>query len=53
VRYGGFRRYKENDMTVQVEFASPQELLRKEGSFFKAMVDQSADREILYAMAAC
>jgi hypothetical protein len=40
-------------MTVQVEFASPQELLRKEGSFFKAMVDQSADREILYAMAGC
>jgi hypothetical protein len=35
-----------------VEFASPEELLQTEGSFLRALVDESADKEELYAMAA-
>jgi ABC-type multidrug transport system fused ATPase/permease subunit len=34
-----------------VEFASPRELLSNEASFFRALVDQSNDREALYSMA--
>jgi ABC-type multidrug transport system fused ATPase/permease subunit len=34
-----------------VEFASPQDLLSMEQSFFKSLVDQSADKEQLYEMA--
>jgi ABC-type multidrug transport system fused ATPase/permease subunit len=34
-----------------VEFASPKELLQTEGSFLRALVDESADKEELYAMA--
>ena len=33
-----------------VEFASPKELLAKDG-LLKALVDESADKDILYAMA--
>jgi ABC-type multidrug transport system fused ATPase/permease subunit len=33
-----------------VEFASPKELLEKDG-VLKALVDESADKNILYAMA--
>jgi ABC-type multidrug transport system fused ATPase/permease subunit len=34
-----------------VEFASPKELLQTEGSFLRALVDESADKDALYAMA--
>ena len=34
-----------------VEFDSPKVLLLKEKSFLRALVDESADKEILYAMA--
>ncbi|KAJ7145004.1 multidrug resistance-associated ABC transporter [Mycena crocata] len=33
-----------------VEFASPQELLRKRNGKFRALVDESQDRDVLYAM---
>ena len=36
----------------QVEFDTPRNLLNKEGGWFKALVDESGDREALYAMAA-
>jgi hypothetical protein len=36
---------------VQVEFASPKELLENPKSFLCALVDKSADKEVLYAMA--
>lgn len=35
----------------QVEFDSPRELLKKEGGLFKALVDESGDKEMLYGMA--
>ncbi|KAH7883936.1 hypothetical protein F5I97DRAFT_2075294 [Phlebopus sp. FC_14] len=35
-----------------VEFGSPRELLQNESSMFKALVDESGDKELLYAMAA-
>ena len=35
----------------QVEFASPKELLAKEKGFFKALVDESGDRERFYEVA--
>lgn len=34
-----------------VEFDTPQELLRREGGYFKALVDESSDRGDLYAAA--
>lgn len=34
-----------------VEFDSPKALLRQEGSLLRALVDESADRETLHAMA--
>ena len=34
----------------QVEFASPSELLQIEKSFFRALVEESADKEALYGM---
>jgi hypothetical protein len=34
-----------------VEYDSPENLLGREGSFFRALVDESADKEVLYAMA--
>jgi ABC-type multidrug transport system fused ATPase/permease subunit len=34
-----------------IEFDSPKNLLAKEGGFFRALVDESADKEVLYAMA--
>ena len=34
-----------------IEFDSPAVLLRKEGSLLRALVDESADRDALYAMA--
>ena len=36
---------------VQAEFEAPNELLKKEGSLFKALVDESGDKAALYAMA--
>jgi hypothetical protein len=36
---------------VQVEFASPKELLENPKSFLRALVDESADKELLYATA--
>jgi hypothetical protein len=35
----------------QVEFDSPKELLKNENSLLRQLVDQSDDREKLYAMA--
>ena len=34
-----------------VEFDSPAALLKREGGFFKSLVDNSGDRSALYAMA--
>jgi ABC-type multidrug transport system fused ATPase/permease subunit len=34
-----------------VEYDSPKNLLQREDSFFRALVDESADKEALYAMA--
>ena len=34
-----------------VEYDSPKVLLQKEGSLLRALVDESADKEALYAMA--
>ena len=34
-----------------VEFDAPSVLLQKEGGFLKSLVDQSGDRDTLYAMA--
>jgi ABC-type multidrug transport system fused ATPase/permease subunit len=34
-----------------VEFDSPKVLLQKEDSFLRSLVDESADKELLYAMA--
>ena len=34
-----------------VEFDTPVNLLKKEGGFLKSLVDQSGDRDALYAMA--
>ena len=36
---------------LQAEFEAPNELLKKEGSLFKALVDESGDKAALYAMA--
>ena len=36
---------------VQAEFEAPNKLLKKEGSLFKALVDESGDKAALYAMA--
>jgi hypothetical protein len=33
-----------------VEYDSPKNLLGQEGSFFRALVDESGDREALYAV---
>jgi len=35
-----------------VEYDSPQALLQKKGSQFKALVDESGDKKALYAMVA-
>jgi ABC-type multidrug transport system fused ATPase/permease subunit len=34
-----------------VEYDSPKNLLGREGSFFRALVDESADKDVLYQMA--
>jgi ABC-type multidrug transport system fused ATPase/permease subunit len=34
-----------------VEFDSPKALLKEEGSFLRSLVDESADKEALYAIA--
>jgi ABC-type multidrug transport system fused ATPase/permease subunit len=34
-----------------IEFDSPMNLLRKEGSLFRSLVDESGDKDELYAMA--
>jgi ABC-type multidrug transport system fused ATPase/permease subunit len=39
------------DAGRMVEFDSPIDLLKKHGGHFKSLVDESGDREILYAMA--
>ncbi len=39
-------------IAFQVEFGSPNELLGHEKGFLRALVDESGDREKLYAMAA-
>jgi ABC-type multidrug transport system fused ATPase/permease subunit len=38
------------DAAKIVEFDSPKNLLQQEGSFFRALVDESADKEALHAM---
>ena len=38
-------------MYLQVEFGKPSELLEIEGGMLKALVDESGEREHLYAMA--
>lgn len=35
----------------QVEFDHPNQLLKQEGGFFRSLVDESEDREALYAAA--
>lgn len=35
----------------QVEFGKPSELLKNEKGFLRALVDESGDKEALYAMA--
>jgi ABC-type multidrug transport system fused ATPase/permease subunit len=39
------------DSGNMVEFDTPENLLKKKGGYFKSLVDQSGDRERLYAMA--
>jgi ABC-type multidrug transport system fused ATPase/permease subunit len=39
------------DAGKMVEFDSPKALLQKEGSFLRALVEDSGDKEALYAMA--
>ena len=39
------------DAGLLVEFDAPKELLKKEGSLLRALVDESADKDTLYAMA--
>jgi ABC-type multidrug transport system fused ATPase/permease subunit len=34
-----------------VEYDSPKSLLQREDSFFRALVEESADRDVLYTMA--
>jgi hypothetical protein len=34
-----------------MEFDTPQNLLQKEGSLFRSLVDESGDKDELYAMA--
>lgn len=34
-----------------VEYDTPKDLLKKEGSLLRALVDESADKDALYAMA--
>jgi len=36
---------------LQVEYDSPQALLQKKGSHFKALVNGSGDKKVLYAAA--
>ncbi|ELU44866.1 hypothetical protein AG1IA_01103 [Rhizoctonia solani AG-1 IA] len=36
-----------------IEFDSPAALLQKESGAFKSLVDESGDRDSLYAMAGC
>ena len=36
----------------QVEFGAPSELLKNEKGFLRALVDESGDKDNLYAMAA-
>lgn len=38
------------DFFIQVEFASPKELLQKKDGHFRAMVEQANDKEALLAM---
>jgi len=38
-------------LSLQVEYDSPQVLLRKKGGYFKALVDGSGDKKALYASA--
>jgi hypothetical protein len=35
---------------MQIEFGSPRELLIQQGSVFRALVDESADRDTLHAL---
>jgi hypothetical protein len=35
----------------QVEFDKPSELLKKENGMFRSLIDESGDRDLLYAMA--
>lgn len=36
---------------MQVEFGTPRELLKVENGRLRALVDESGDKEVLYAMA--
>ena len=46
-----FFKHFTHQYCVQAEFEAPNELLKKEGSLFKALVDDSGDKATLYAMA--
>lgn len=46
-----FFRHSTHQNCFQAEFEAPNELLKKEGSLFKALVDESGDKAALYAMA--
>jgi hypothetical protein len=37
--------------SIQVEFDKPSELLKNENGRFRSLVDESGDRDLLYAMA--
>lgn len=50
LRYADMATQMVLDAGHLVEFASPRELLAKDG-LLKALVDESADKDILYAMA--
>lgn len=39
-------------MCIQVEFGPPSELLQKEKGLLRSLVDESGDKDALYAMAA-
>ena len=48
----GIGDFHMTEVTFQVEFASPQELLAREKGFFKALVYESGDKDHFYEVAA-
>lgn len=51
-KFGVFQQaFLRIDFLSQVEFDSPKELLKNENGKLRSLVDESGDREALYAMA--